>query len=104
MTCPLPTSGPPDATFPALPPVCVSPVLPPAEPSPRSALRRTNLPREIRLSFESVFLTFALPYTLTRRAVAYMTTMPAVSPPRFAPERAGCFALAESFSKRRLTS
>ena len=43
-------------------------------------------------------------YTLTRRAVAYMIAMPAVRPPRFAPERAGALERAESLRRSRVTS
>jgi hypothetical protein len=48
--------------------------------------------------------TLSILYTLTRRAVAYMTTMPAVSPPKFEPERTGILERSESFRRRRVTS
>ena len=43
---------------------------------------------------------FSLRSCYTKRPVTYMIAMPAVSPPRFAPERAGVLARAASFRDR----
>jgi hypothetical protein len=112
MASPSSTSGPP-ATLPAVAPVSRLWELPPApqaaamealaDPRPRMVPRRMNRFLEMCLSPGTVG-PFSIRYTLTMRAVAYMTTMPVVSPPRFEPERTGVLDRSESFRRRRVTS